>query len=77
MKNNAFINCRLKDLLQILDARSYIDIFTSETELLKSGYVYKFLADTEFLKEYGLNFYVTGLTAGLTTTILISKEADE
>lgn len=75
MKNNAIINGRLKDLLNILDARASVDIFTSETELLIHANVYELLANDEFMRKYGRNYYVNGLTVGLTTSILITKEA--
>lgn len=77
MKNNAIINGRLKDLLEILDARAHVDIFTSETDVLRHAVVYELLADVEFMRTYGRKYYVVGLTVGLSTSILISKEVDE
>lgn len=77
MENNAIIHGRLKDLLDILDARAHIDIFTSETEILRHAVVYELLADTEFMRTYGRKYYVAGLTVGLITSILITKEDNE
>lgn len=53
MKNNAHISIKLADLLEILDARKTINIFISEKESVKFGYVYEALADKEFVKAYG------------------------
>ena len=59
MENNAIINgFRLKDLLNILDARACVTIFTGAKECDKvigtdSVKVYELLADKEFLKIYG------------------------
>ena len=53
MKNNAHISIKLADLLEILDARKTINIFISEKESVKFGYVYEALADKEFIKAYG------------------------
>lgn len=74
MENNAIMNGRLKDLLNILDARAQVDIFTSETNRIATARVYILLADSEFMRTYG-RYEVTGLTVGLSTSILISKEA--
>ena len=76
MDNNAIINGRLDCLLNILDARANVDIFISETELLKSGKVYEFLADPDFIKTYARRYYVIGLTVGLSTSIMIAKEVN-
>ena len=77
MKNNAIINGRLKDLLDIHDARANVDIFTSETEVLTHARVFELLADSDFMRTFGRKYYVIGLTVGLSTSILISKEVDE
>lgn len=74
MENNAIMNGRLKDLLNILDARAQVDIFTSETNRIATARVYILLADSEFMRTYG-RYEVTGLTVGLSTSILISKKA--
>ena len=77
MENNAIINGRFKDLLEILDARAHVDIFISETEVLRHAVVYELLADSDFMRTYGRKYYVAGLTVGLSTSILISKEVDQ
>ena len=81
MENNAIIHGRLKDLLDILDARAFVDIFVDEgagkQALLRSARVYELLANTDFMRTYGRKYYVVGLTVDLSTSILISKEVDE
>ena len=53
MKNNAHISIKLSDLLEILDARKTINIFISEKESVKFGYVYEVLTDKNFISVYG------------------------
>ena len=53
MKNNAHISIKLADLLEILDARKTVNIFISEKESVKFGYVYEALTDKDFIKAYG------------------------
>lgn len=80
MKNNANINSRLIDLLEVLDARAMVNIFVdSEDKSEKKSYsicflkVYEFLAEPELMHKYK-NYDVIGLQVGFTTNILI-KEA--
>ena len=53
MKNNAHISIKLSDLLDVLDARKTINIFISEKESVKFGYVYEVLTDKDFISAYG------------------------
>jgi hypothetical protein len=53
MKNNAHISITLSDLLDGLDARKTINIFISEKESVKFGYVYEVLTDKDFISVYG------------------------
>ena len=80
MKNNANINSRLIDLLEVLDARATINIFVEKEdkdektqESICYRKVYEFLAEPELMRKYK-NYEVCGLYCGLTTNILI-KEA--
>lgn len=77
MEKNAIINSRLKDLLDVMDARAAVDIFIEDTEnkqaLLIARRVYEIIADPELMSKYK-NYEVVGLCCGLTTNILI-KEA--
>ena len=76
MENNAIIRFRIKDLLNILDARAYVSIFTGigDDPLKKSVYVYELLADTDFMKSYGA-YNVSGLVCfSISSNILITKE---
>ena len=71
MKNNAHISIKLADLLEILDARKTINIFISEKESVKFGYVYEVLTDKDFIKVYG-DKSVIGISGILSyTNILI------
>lgn len=76
MKNNANINSRLIDLLEIMDARTSINIFVEvdgSQKSVKYLKVYEFLAEPELMHKYK-NYDVIGLQVGLSTNILI-KEA--
>ena len=76
---NAIINgFRLKDLLNILDARANVTVFTGITSndsiTENSVKVYELLADKEFIETYG-KYNVKGLVSFINTTnILITKE---
>ena len=77
MNNNTIIALRLKELLNILDARARVTIYTSETETITGlgVSVYELLADKDFIKNYG-EYNVSGLVGCLSdTNILITKEA--
>jgi hypothetical protein len=81
MKNNATIQGKLIDLLNVLDARAIVNIFvnTEGDGDPKNSYsisylkVYEFLTEPELVRKY-YNYDVIGLSLGLTTNILI-KEA--
>ena len=66
------IKARLTDLLNILDARQTINIYTDEKTCMFSGIVYEFLTSNDY-KQYK-NYTVTGLMVDLVNNILISKE---
>ena len=78
MKNNAYIyGFRLKDLLNILDARGHISVYTGEgVKAVREYYlVYELLADSDFIKAYG-SYTVSGLVCSINVTnILITEEA--
>lgn len=65
------IKARLSDLLNILDARQTINIYTDETTRVFSGYVYEFLTSADY-KQYK-NYTVTGLVVDLVNNILITE----
>lgn len=65
------IKARLSDLLNILDARQTINIYTDETTRVFSGYVYEFLTSNDY-KQYK-NYTVTGLVVDLVNNILITE----
>lgn len=72
------INSRLVDLLDILDARTTINIFVEKDgsqNSIKFIKVYEFLAEPELMSKYK-NYDVIGLQVGFTTSILI-KEKEE
>lgn len=82
MENNAIINgFRLKDLLNILDARTCVSIFTGEKQSDRVSYnntqavmVYELLADSYFIKTYG-NRDVKGLVSFINVTNILIEEA--
>lgn len=78
MENNAIINIRFKDLLNILDARSIVTVYTGnrKEDIIKySARVYELLADKEFIDTYG-SYSVAGVIGllGNSANILITKE---
>lgn len=75
MKNNAHISIKLADLLEILDARKTINIFISEKESVKFGFVYEVLTDKDFINVYG-NKAVVGITSIIGHTNILLKEVD-
>lgn len=75
MKNNAHISIKLADLLDVLDARKTINIFISEKESVKFGFVYEILTDKDFISSYG-NKSVVGITSIIGHTNILLKEVD-
>lgn len=76
MENNAIINIRLVELLNILDARAIITLFTEiGGEPVKSNVkVYELLADDDFIKAHK-NTEVKGLVSFINVTNILIKEA--
>lgn len=75
MEKNATINSRLKDLLDVMDARATVNIFVEkdgEQESVKCLKVYEFISEPELMRKY-YNYEVVGLCCGLTTSILIKE----
>lgn len=71
MANNAFINATLKDMLEILEARSRVKVFLEENErLMFDTVVYKLYDDYVLLRTYG-DRRVIGITKGLNDTSLL------
>lgn len=75
MNNNALINgFRLMDLLNILDARTNVTVFTGITaddRVSKDAVkVYELLADKEFIKDYGKRD-VKGLVSFINVTNIL------
>ena len=74
MKNNAHINIKLADLLEILDARKTVNIYISEKESVKFGLVYEVLTDKDFIKAYG-DKSVVGISGIIGYASILIKEA--
>lgn len=78
MKNNSIIGFRLKDLLDILDARANVTVYTGITEDDKitsnAVKVYELLANTDFINKYGeKEVKGLGFSFMLCTNILIEE----
>lgn len=76
MENNAYIYAiSLIDLLNILDARAHISIYTGEGVKAVREYVkvYELLTDSSFLKAYG-SYFVVGLVNCINMTNILIKE---
>lgn len=75
-ENNAIIQGRLADLLNIIDARATISIFervgNAEPIIQSNVQVYEIIANHDFMKTYK-NYDVIGLKCDLFTTIMIQK----
>ena len=77
--NNAFISISFKDLLNILDARALVTVYTGikQEDIITnhSARVYELLADKEFIDSYG-SYSVAGVIGllGNSANILITKE---
>lgn len=77
MKNNAIINTRLEELLNVMDARAYVDIFEQVgeyQELLRSNKIYNLISNQEFIGKYGA-CKVIGLNVTLAVTSILIEEA--
>lgn len=79
MNNNAIINgFRLMDLLNILDARANVTVFTGITADDKVSSdavkVYELLTDDKFMESYGKQ-EVTGLVSFINVTNILIEEA--
>ena len=76
MENNAILNIRLVELLNFLDARATISLFTDiGGEPVKSNVkVYELLADSDFIKAHK-NTEVNGLISFINVTNILIEEA--
>lgn len=73
-KNNAIIRGRLRDILDVLDARTIVNVYvgTADENIPASNdKVMSLLADEVFMESLG-NRPVIGITTGFGTSILIS-----
>ena len=78
MENNATINTRLEDFLNILDARADVVIYKmindSQDTHLTTDKIYNLISDSEFIGKYG-NYKVIGLKVFSRITGLLIKES--
>jgi hypothetical protein len=76
MENNAILNIRLVELLNILDARAIITLFTEigAEPVKRNVKVYELLADSDFIKTHK-NTEVKGLVSFYNVTNILIKEA--
>ena len=77
MANNAIITSRLKDLLDVMDARATVNIFVERDgaqESVKYLKVYEFISEPELMRKYG-KYEVVGLSVALSITSILIKEA--
>lgn len=78
MTNNAIINARLKDMLNVLDARATVNIYVEnrlfeKQTSVKYSQVYEILADKDFIEEFG-DYDVIGFISVINTTNILIKE---
>lgn len=78
MNNNAHINARLEELLGVMDARAYVNIFRQlkddKEEILRSNKLYKLISDDSFISKYG-DYKVIGLTVTFGAVSILIEEA--
>lgn len=67
------IRARLKDLLEVLDMRATVNIFTDEKTSIRYSEVYEIAADKEFIKAYG-DREVTGFIRVINVTNIMIEE---
>ena len=76
MEKNATINSRLKDLLDVMDARATVNIFVEyeggNQVSICFRKIYEVISEPELMRKYK-NYEVIGLCCGLTTNILIKE----
>ena len=74
MENNAIINSKFFDLLDILEAREWVDVFIQDkegnTRTLDRCRVYQLYKNEKYR-----NYEVIGLYIGIITTNILIKEA--
>lgn len=78
MINNGHLSIGVKELLNIMDARARVNIFTGtkKEDLIKyNTYIYELLADKAFIDSYG-SYSVAGIISllGNSANVLITKE---
>lgn len=78
MEKNATINSRLEDLLNVMDARAYINVFVENADEDQTSVaycrVYEFITDDGLMIDYK-DLKVIGLDCGLPSTHILIKEA--
>lgn len=78
MENNGYMSISVKDLLNIMDARARVNIYTGtkKEDLIKhNNYIYELLADKAFIDSYS-SYSVAGIISllGNSANILITKD---
>ena len=77
MKENVFIIMRLERFFEIMDARQIVEVYTLAEDgtnyIIRSGFVYEFLVDDDFIKKYGRESIV-GINSGISKTQVLIKE---
>ena len=76
MIKNANIRATLEDMLDVLDMRGTVNIYTGETTSIKYAEVYELIADKEFIKAYG-EYKVSGFNISFGNVISILIEEAE
>ena len=77
MKNKTFIIMRLERLFEIMDARQIVEIYALKEDdtnyIIRSGFVYEFMVDDDFIKKYGRE-NIIGINSGLSKTQILIEE---
>lgn len=77
MKNNNYLKITLGELLEILDARGFINVFTKvgdRENSIKFIKVYEFISEPELMRKYS-SYKVIGLNVAIGSTNILIEEA--
>ena len=77
MKEKVFIIMRLERFFEIMDARQIVEVYALAEDgtnyIIRSGFVYEFITDDDFIKKYGRE-NIVGINSGISKTQVLIKE---
>lgn len=77
MKEKDFIIMRLERFFEILDARQIVEVYALKEDgtnyIIRSGFVYEYIVDDDFIKKYGRESIV-GINSVISKTLVLIEE---